>query len=166
MKTQRILFSTHSLITGTKRTSCAFCLSLVQCQQFLLVLGSSDITSVWIRSPAERPGTVQSELPPPANQIEPVKPNIQDSGTIRLQNLISGKSLVCNCGTSSMAVEHFLKDCQTHQNQGAETWSANAPVREKGIKSFCNHNRSYHTISSIFVTTPVRTIPFHLRPHF
>ena len=152
-------FSTHSLITGTKRTFCAFCLSLVQCQQFLLVLGSSDITSVWIRSPAERPGTVQSELPPPANQIEPIKPNIRDSGTTRCQNS-SLENLRC-----ATAAHHpwqwniSLRTVRPTQNQGAETWPADTPVREKGMKLFCNqtvrteyhfvpirnHTRLYHT---------------------
>ena len=42
-----------------------------------------------------------------------------------------GESTVCHCGTSPMIVEHFLQDCQTHQNLRAETWPADTPVREK-----------------------------------
>ena len=42
-----------------------------------------------------------------------------------------GESAVCHCGTSLMTVEHFLQDCQTHQNLRAETWYADTPVREK-----------------------------------
>ena len=30
-----------------------------------------------------------------------------------------------------MTEEHFLQDCQNHQNLKAETWPADTPVREK-----------------------------------
>ena len=41
------------------------------------------------------------------------------------------ESSACHGGTSPMTVEHFLQDCQNHQNLRAETWPANTSVREK-----------------------------------
>ena len=43
----------------------------------------------------------------------------------------TGESSACHCGTSSMTVEHFLQDCQNHQNLRAETRPADTPLRGK-----------------------------------
>ena len=42
-----------------------------------------------------------------------------------------GESSACHCSTSPLTVEHFLQDCQNHQNLSADTWPADASVREK-----------------------------------
>ena len=42
-----------------------------------------------------------------------------------------GESSAYLCGTLPMTVEHFLQDCQNHQNLRAETWRGDTLVREK-----------------------------------
>ena len=44
--------------------------------------------------------------------------------------LHTGHCAVFPCGTSPVTVEHLLQDYLTHQNLGAETWSADTAVRE------------------------------------
>ena len=55
------------------------------------------------------------------------------TGHLRLRQHMFTKFRIgeCHCGTSPMTVEHFLQDCQTHQNVRSETWPADTPVREK-----------------------------------
>ena len=45
---------------------------------------------------------------------------IQDWGNQKFTTLCNGDTLVHHCSTSPVRVEHFLQDCQTHQNLRAE----------------------------------------------
>ena len=43
----------------------------------------------------------------------------------------NGESSAYHCGASLLTMEHFLQDCQNHQNLRAEMWRGDTLVREK-----------------------------------